>query len=153
MDFFKALCLVAIKAAALEAEARPGGEFVALRAFDASDGWMLLESREFSRGVGSREEANFLATAFPLENEGVRPGGDLHLAVEHVWEGLRDFERLAIEFQLAGWSGGDDIDSAALVRRLVGWPHNLSRFVIGEEQDAENEQGGWPMNFHLRMRT
>ena len=101
MNLFKARRFMAIKAASFEAEAGAGCKFVALSTFDSSNGWMLLEGREFSRRVGPREKANFFTTTFPLKNQGVRPWANLQFAVEHVRKGLSEFERLAIEFQLA----------------------------------------------------
>ena len=116
VHFLEGLCFVAIKAAPLEAETPARREFVALGACNVGDGRVLLEGGEFSRSVGSREEADFLTAAYPFQDQRVGAGGNLHLTVEHIGEWLCEFERLAVEFQAARWSGGDETNRSTLVR-------------------------------------
>jgi hypothetical protein len=113
MRFREVVFDVAGEAASLETETAAAADAVTLRALDGFQRRMLPEGLELRGRIGSREEADLFAAAFPDQRQAVFSGGDRGGCAKHVGEGLGGLCWFSVELEAAGRRGGDDIDCVA----------------------------------------
>jgi len=137
MRFREAVFGVASEAATLEAETAAAADAVTLRAFGGFERRMLQEWLELRGRVGSDEEADFLAAAFPHERQDMFTPGGSGRGVEYVGKRLAGFDWLAVEFEAPRGRGGDDIDDLRGQGRAIDRAQDLAFVLSGRDHGQQ----------------
>ena len=156
VDFREPGLLMTVETAALEDEASPRIESVALRALDIRNRRMLVKRLVTGGGIGARKKLHFFPAALPRQNYRMQAGRYLQRRVKNVRKRLLRLKRGAIELQLAGLGCGNQVDRARLVPRVIGRTHNFPVIAVrgrhsparqNKSKQSRDRQGAFVNNY------